>query len=571
MEPQDPMPPDQASQEPETPEAALRDARERFVAAFPKRSDSIGLLLGMVAALGPRGPLAALRQIVHRTGGLAGTLGFPTVSVRAQELEDELEDVEQEGVDTRATDRAYDALQEAFAHDLSDPPDWAGSSQRLEGKGRMVLLVEDDEDQREVVSIYLEAAGFRTVQVSAGDRVVEVATARQPDIILLDANLPGLDGYAVCRLLKTSPQLAGIPVIFLTVRSGLDDRLVGLMLGADDYLVKPVDMTELLLRIQLLSAKRDRVEAAQQGRMLKDSPELDYEAFSLAAHEQLAAMPAILVLARVPEDLMQPAFAALRAESRRRDLVARYDALHIILLMAEMPPLKVLGRVTEMLARLKPEMRSRIKVGLAASPGAGSKTFETLLVEADEGISLAVARGELVAVGGQLEAGPTSPAPAGSKPPSPSAVSKVSSPAAVTPPAPAPAAPQPPAAPLAASRREFTILLADGDPEVARLAEEQLRKAGFRTLVAADGVEALSSAELHKPDAMVLGLTIPGMTGLEVLAKLAQVTLRPRIIVLAARGGEQDVTRAFALGADDYLTTPFSPEDLLARVRRLLR
>jgi DNA-binding response OmpR family regulator len=83
-----------------------------------------------------------------------------------------------------------------------------------------------------------------------------VARTQKPDLILLDANLPGVDGYTVCRLLKADPVLASTPVLFMTVRASLDDRLVGLMLGADDYLVKPVDMPELMVRIQILLARR---------------------------------------------------------------------------------------------------------------------------------------------------------------------------------------------------------------------------------------------------------------------------------------------------------------------------
>jgi DNA-binding response OmpR family regulator/HPt (histidine-containing phosphotransfer) domain-containing protein len=559
MVPQDPNSPEGSSREVDNPEDALRDARQRFIAAFPKRSDSIGLLLGMVATLGPRGPLAPLRQIVHRTAGLAGTLGFPSVSDRARELEDLLEHVEDKGVDTHATDLAFDEIGAAFAHDLSSPPDWVQTMPHVEGQGRLVLLVEDDEDQREVLSIHLKSAGYQPVHVSDGDKVIDAANARQPDIILLDANLPGMDGYAVCRLLKTQAHLASIPVIFLTVRASLDDKLVGLMLGADDYLVKPVDMSELLLRMQLLLTKRSQQDVIEQGRLLKESPELDFETFSLVAHEELAMLPATLVLVRTPEDLLQPTYAALRAESRRRDLVARYDATHIVLLMGEMPPQKARDRLADMLERVRPGTPPRIQVGLASSPRAGARSFETLLEEADKGVSMARDRGELIAIASEPAPQPEpSRSVFGAAPPPPPAIHQGPSQAA-------------PAVAGAPQVRRFTILLADDDPEVSTLVDAQAQASGFRTVLAADGVEALAAVELHKPDAMVIDLKISRMNGLEVLAKLAQVQNRPRIIVLSARGREQDVTRAFALGADDYLTKPFSPLELVARLKRLLR
>jgi two-component system response regulator TctD len=104
--------------------------------------------------------------------------------------------------------------------------------------------------------INLASAGYDPVEVSQGDLALLTARAERPDLILLDANLPGMDGYTVCRLLKSDAALATTPVLFITTRSSLDDRAVGLTLGADDYLIKPVDMSELMLRIQVLLARR---------------------------------------------------------------------------------------------------------------------------------------------------------------------------------------------------------------------------------------------------------------------------------------------------------------------------
>ena len=99
----------------------------------------------------------------------------------------------------------------------------------------------------------------------------------------------------------------------------------------------------------------------------------------------------------------------------------------------------------------------------------------------------------------------------------------------------------------------------------------QLRAAGYTTVVAADGSEALRAIDAHHPDLVIVDMMMPRMTGFDVLSALRHQPARPRVIVLSARGREQDVTRAFALGADDYVTKPFSPQELLARMERLLR
>jgi CheY-like chemotaxis protein len=256
MTPQDPndMP---APLDPDNPEAAMRDARQRFLASFPKRSDSIGLMLATVATVGKRGPVGPLRQMVHRMAGLGGMLGFPTVSARARDLELLLDGVDDGTFEAGRAGLAFDAIEQAFTEDIAHPPEWMGPDPAA-GGNRRVMVVEDDEDQREVIGINLSAAGFVPIPVHAGDVALAVARSQPPDLIVLDANLPGIDGFTLCRLLKSDAQLSSIPVLFLTVRANLDDRLVGLALGADDYLVKPVDMPELMVRIQLLLARLDR-------------------------------------------------------------------------------------------------------------------------------------------------------------------------------------------------------------------------------------------------------------------------------------------------------------------------
>jgi CheY-like chemotaxis protein len=220
----------------------------------------------------------------------------------------------------------------------------------------------------------------------------------------------------------------------------------------------------------------------------------------------------------------------LRLESRRRHLVACYDASHIIMLMVEMPVARARERLAELVSRLGPGDPPRFQVGLAHSPAPGAKAFEVLLAEADQAIVAARRRGLLLAVAGDLAtAGETAARPRG------------------------------------------TVVVADDDPDVTRLIDLQLRTAGYTTVVAADGSEALRVVDAHHPDLIIVDLMMPRMTGFDVLAAVRDQPARPRVIVLSARDREQDITRAFALGADDYVTKPFSPQELLARMERLLR
>jgi DNA-binding response OmpR family regulator len=115
------------------------------------------------------------------------------------------------------------------------------------------------------------------------------------------------------------------------------------------------------------------------------------------------------------------------------------------------------------------------------------------------------------------------------------------------------------------------VVLADDDPDVIRIVDAQMRADGFRTTVAFDGEQALKAVQQGGVDVLVLDLMMPKMTGFDVLARIRALPSRPRIVVLSGRGREEDVTKAFALGADDYMNKPFSPQELRARVARLLR
>lgn len=114
------------------------------------------------------------------------------------------------------------------------------------------------------------------------------------------------------------------------------------------------------------------------------------------------------------------------------------------------------------------------------------------------------------------------------------------------------------------------ILLVDDEASIQRALEPLLKSRGYEVRVAASGGAALAAVESGAPDLVILDLGLPDLDGTEVCARMRRLTQAP-IIVLSARGGETDKVRALDLGADDYVTKPFSPEELLARIRVALR
>ena len=159
-----------------------------------------------------------------------------------------------------------------------------------ETQGR-VLVVEDDQTVAEVVTRYLEREGFAVESVGDGQRAIESADDRPPDLVVLDIMLPGLDGLEVCRRLRSR---APIPVVMLTARGSEEDRVLGLELGADDYVAKPFSPRELTARVKAVlrragSTLRDLERA---GTIEYDGLHLDLSAREARVRGQRAALTA---------------------------------------------------------------------------------------------------------------------------------------------------------------------------------------------------------------------------------------------------------------------------------------
>jgi len=115
---------------------------------------------------------------------------------------------------------------------------------------RRIMVVEDHVQTRELLQYNLQAAGYEVRAVGGGEQGLDTMNRWRPDLVVLDIMLPEMDGLEVCRRLKQSPALRSVPVIMLTARGEEVDRVVGLELGAEDYIVKPFSPRELLLRIK---------------------------------------------------------------------------------------------------------------------------------------------------------------------------------------------------------------------------------------------------------------------------------------------------------------------------------
>lgn len=145
-----------------------------------------------------------------------------------------------------------------------------------------VLVVEDHRDTRELIKYNLAAAGFDVAAAEDGQAGLNLAAAFKPDIILLDLMMPGMDGLEVCRQLKGDSKLSRIPVIMLTAKGEEIDKIVGLELGADDYVIKPFSPRELILRIKAVLRRSGAPEPDAPKAWERDGLNIDFEAHQIS-------------------------------------------------------------------------------------------------------------------------------------------------------------------------------------------------------------------------------------------------------------------------------------------------
>ena len=168
-----------------------------------------------------------------------------------------------------------------------------------------VLIVDDEPGIRRLIALYLEREGFATSAVGSGAEALEAVAARQPALVILDIMLPDVDGWDVCREIRRT---SDVPIIMLTAREGDEDKIVGLELGADDYVTKPFVPRELVARAKAI-LRRARAAPAETGTLMtfgklsidtaKREVKLDGELITLRAKEydllaELARRPGVV-------------------------------------------------------------------------------------------------------------------------------------------------------------------------------------------------------------------------------------------------------------------------------------
>lgn len=168
---------------------------------------------------------------------------------------------------------------------------------------QVIMIVDDDENIAQLVRLYLEKEGFEVVSFLRGDSAISAFKSNPPALVLLDIMLPGMDGWQVCRAIR---QISGIPIIMLSAKDETFDKVLGLELGADDYVTKPFDPKELIARVKAvlrrgqtdqqdnetlsfpgLTISLTRYDVLYQGKQIEMPPKEIELLYFLAAHANI--------------------------------------------------------------------------------------------------------------------------------------------------------------------------------------------------------------------------------------------------------------------------------------------
>jgi len=143
---------------------------------------------------------------------------------------------------------------------------------------KSILIVEDETDIMQLIDWHLRSEGYTTFKAADGNKGLDMAEKKTPDLILLDLILPGMDGLEICKSLKRSSKTQNIPVVMLTAKGEEVDRIVGFELGADDYIVKPFSPRELILRLRAILRRQEK-EPAEESLLTYQDLQIDLESY----------------------------------------------------------------------------------------------------------------------------------------------------------------------------------------------------------------------------------------------------------------------------------------------------
>lgn len=161
-----------------------------------------------------------------------------------------------------------------------------------ESPRKRVLVVDDESDVADLVAYNLKAKGFDVETVNDPTRSIAVARSFMPDLVVLDVMMPEINGTQICRMLRADPKLKHVPVVFLTAKVEENDRILGLEIGADDYICKPFSTKELVLRVQNILRRSEGKGGEEPVKLIAGAIELDVDRHEVKINGEVVELTA---------------------------------------------------------------------------------------------------------------------------------------------------------------------------------------------------------------------------------------------------------------------------------------
>lgn len=537
----------------------IAHARSEFIIELKSRIREIDKLLIEHQDFLPLESVPEILRFFHSISGTASTLGFDRLAGIGRKNETIIKTITGSANNLGAgTIRGIiDALETLKLELNLVDPDFPGpvadgrEYTSLADLGT-ILLIDDDLIVLKLLEHAFAMEGYTVHVCDQPLLALDFIAASKPDVILLDIVMPNCNGYEILYKIKSNPEYADICVVFLSGMDDTEDKIRGMKAGIDDYITKPFDVREVVLRVEMILRRankfrekllKDSLTGAYSRYYFNERIRDDFERFKRNQTVFSIAMIDLDFFKRINDsyghragDFVLTAFVAFANEKlRESDCVCRYGGEEFVFLLPdtdEEQAFLAVDRVRKEFCR-RPISFGEETFYISFSAGikqisAQMTTVSQLIGMADEALYFAKSEGRNRVVGYSQMSGE--------------------------------------------NRRQKTLLLVDDENTVLKLLSERLSEAGYKIVTACDGQEALSLAAEVYPDGIILDRILPGMDGLEICRQLKENVLTHliKIIILSQKKKEEDIIAGLQCGADDYVVKPFSLGELEARIFRVL-
>lgn len=539
----------------------LENAQKLFMDELKGKIDAIQELLKNCKDQCTREEAERLERFFHSVSGTASTLGFHHLSSIGREWEVKLKNILKRGdVPDRAVLRdAHEAVNilkkkaEQMGANIKAPGTLAecGDYVNMPDRGK-ILLVDDDVAILKLLENAFTLECYKVYICDDSETAMDTIALVRPDIVILDLMMPKLDGYEILEKIKSMPEYSDMHVIILSARSDIDDKVRGIKAGADDYITKPFVITEVITRVEMIMRRSENYRE----KLLKDSLTDAYSRyyFNLRIAEELERFKrngTIFSIAFIDMDhfkhindkyghqvgdcVLRELVAYIIANTRKCDSVFRYGGEEFVILMPDTTDEQAFVVIERLRKGFGEKTISVGDVDLNVTFSAGIRqvnektgSIDQIISDADKAMyySKKCGRNRVSIYDEKMDA----------------------------------------------EDLKKTLLIVDDESTILKLLRDRLSSTGYRVITAKDGTSALELVREVHPDAVILDIVLPGMDGFEVCKRIKEdaATQATKVIMLSRRKHRKSIIRGFQTGADDYVTKPFSMEELESRIMKVL-